>query len=100
MEYRIVCTNHEAVNGSTTHTHIVDVGTGGDPNKADRRWTVDEVLTAMRLGDVFYTRGETSGKVALVEPFDCSLCRRTYIRSKPDAVHDNNLNSLRVCRWN
>lgn len=97
--YRIVCTNQEPVNQPTTHAHIVAVGTGTDPNKADARWSLQEVLTAMDRGDTFYTQGTSSGKIARVEKYVCTLCRRTYIRSSPDAVHDNNLDNLRQCRW-
>lgn len=99
--YRIVCTEQEPVTEPTTHAHIVAVGTGTDPDKADKRWTLNEVLTGMDQGDVFYTEGVTSGKIALVEKYVCSLCRRTWIRSTADAVKDNNLDSLRRCRaWN
>lgn len=98
-QYRIVCTDQEPITQPTTHAHIVAVGTGSDPNKADTRWTLDEVLTAMDKGDVFYTQGETSGKIARVEKYVCSLCYRTWIRSTPDAVKDNNLDFLRRCSW-
>lgn len=97
--YRIVCTNQEPVNQPTTHAHIVAVGTGTDPNRADTRWSLQEVLTAMDRGDTFYTQGVSSGKIASVEKYVCGLCRRTYIRSTPDAVYDNNLDSLRRCNW-
>ena len=100
MRYRIVCTNQEPVNYPTTHAHIVAVGTGTDPNKADTRWSLAEVLAAMDRGDVFYTQGEQSAKIALVEKYQCSRCNRIYIRSTPDAVHDNNLDNLRRCNWN
>ena len=97
--YRIVCTNQEPVNQPTTHAHIVAVGTGTDPDKADKRWTLQEVISAMDSGDLFYTQGVSSGKIAYVEKYVCGRCHRTYIRSTPDAVHDNNLDSLRICRW-
>jgi hypothetical protein len=97
--YRIVCTNQEPVNQPTTHAHIVAVGTGTDPDKANKRWTLQELITAMDAGDVFYTKGVSSGKVAYVEKYVCMRCYRTYIRSTPDAVYDNNLDSLRLCRW-
>jgi hypothetical protein len=97
--YRIVCTDQEPTHQPTTHAHIVAVGTGDDPDRASQRWTLNEVLVAMDRGDVFYTRGKNSGAVASVEKYVCSLCWRTYIRSAPDAVTDNNLDSLRRCHW-
>lgn len=97
-DYRIVCTVQEPADQPPTHAHIVAVGTGTDPAQAAKRWTLDEVLTAMDRGDRFYTQGERTGRVALVEKYVCARCRRTYIRSNPDAVADNNLDGLRPCR--
>jgi len=97
--YRIVCTDQEPFYQPTTHAHIVSVGVGDDPESASNRWTLDEVLAAIDRGDVFYTRGKSTGAVAVVEKYICGRCRRTFIRSAPDAVTDNNLDSLRRCRW-
>jgi len=98
-DYRIVCTEQEPFNQPTTHAHIVAVGTGDDPNKADARWTLDEVLAAMDRGNRFYTVSPSTKKTALVEKYKCHLCWRTFIRSTPDAIHDNNLDSLRRCNF-
>ena len=98
--FRIVCTNQEPVCLPNNRAHIVAVGTGDDPDKADQKWTLDQVLAAMDRGDTFYTKGKHSERVAAVEKFNCHLCRRTYIRSTPDAVQDNNLDNLRRCNWN
>ncbi len=97
--HRIVCTVQVPTNHPTTNAHIVEVGTGTDPNKASQRWKLDEVIAAMDRGEVFYTQGVTSGKTALVEKWYCAHCGRYYIRTKADAVHDNNLDSLRICHW-
>ena len=96
--YRIVCTEQEPINQPTTHAHIVAVGTGTDPNNATKRWTLNDVLSAMDKGDSFYTEGTTSGKIAVVEPSPCRWCNRRHIRSSSDAVSDNNLDNLRRCR--
>ncbi len=98
-DYRIVCTEQKPFYQPTTHAHIVGVGTGLDPDKADRHWTLDEALSAMDRGDGFYTVSPSTGKTARVEKFTCNLCGRTFIRSTPDAIHDNNLDSLRRCRF-
>lgn len=98
-QYRIVCTEQEPVGHPHTDAHITNVGTGNDPNRADQKWTLDEVLHTMDQGHIFFTKGERSGKTALVEKYVCSHCQRTYIRSTPDRVEDNNLDSLRRCNW-
>ena len=95
--YRIVCTTQEPVNEPNRNAHIVAVGTGNDPARVDRRWTLDQVLRAMDSGDSFYTQGVQSGKIAAVEKYQCPYCRRTFIRSTPDAVADNNLDNLPRC---
>jgi hypothetical protein len=97
--YRIVCTIQVPATAAPTHQHIVEVGTGSDPNKADTRWTLAQVISAMDRGDTFYTLGVSSGKRAGITKFTCSWCTRIHIRSTPDAVPDNNLDNLRRCNW-
>ena len=98
-QYRIVCTTQEPVSQPTTHAHIVTVGTGNNPDQYSKYWMLADVLRAMDSGDIFYTKGETSGKTAYVEKVVCPSCRDTYIiRSAPDAITDNNLDNLRRCQ--
>lgn len=97
--YRIICTEQRPFGAPHSHAHIVAVGTGDTASHWNRRWTLDEVITAMARGDTFYTRGETSGRIANVERYNCASCNRTYIRSTPDAVQDNNLDNLPHCNW-
>lgn len=99
MIYRIVCTEQEPSYYPTTHAHIVAVGTSNGSSMASNRWSLNEVLAAMDRGDQFYTKGEQTGKIAGVVKYQCTRCFRTYIRSTPDAVQDNNLDNLRYCNW-
>jgi hypothetical protein len=73
------------------------VGVGDDPAKALRKWTLDEVLRAIDRGDVFYTKGASTGKLAIVMKYTCAPCHRVHIRSAADSVSDNNLNGIRNC---
>jgi hypothetical protein len=95
--YRIVCTEREDSPLPSGHSHIVAVGTGQDADRASKQWTESEVIAAMTQDD-FYTIGTTSGKRAAVESVHCS-CGRLVLRSAADAETDNNLDSLRTCRW-
>lgn len=97
--YRIVCTEQVPADNHPRNAKIVAVGTGTDPDKADQRWTVSKVVASMDRGDTFYTKGKVSGKVAKVEKYWCHACGAWHIRSSADAVIDNNLDSLRACRW-
>ena len=98
--YRIVCTIKAPADKPPSHQHIVAVGTGNDPDKADQRWALQEVLSAMDCGDTFYTIGERSGKRAEVEKYWCSHCGKWFIRSHKDNILDNNLDNLRQCNFN
>ena len=92
--YEIVCTDQT---GCTQGGHIVSVGTGADKNAATQKWSVRDVWTALDSGNVFYSSG--GGKVALVNKYNCP-CGLGSLRSAPDATTANNLDSLRLCRWN
>jgi hypothetical protein len=95
--YRIICTRKEDVSHPYRHSHIVQVGTGTTPTHYDRIWTVVEVLTAISLGDTFYTVSPSTGAVAGVHRVNCAHCQAPTIRSAPDAVKDNNLDNLPAC---
>src|ERR1043165_7442445 len=96
-QHRIVCTNQEPAGNSPTHAHIVAVGIGNSVERYAYRMALPDVIAAMNRGEVFYTKGEQSGKVALVNKVYCPQCSHEIIRSAPDAVHDNNLDSLAYC---
>lgn len=83
--YRIVCVEK--------NSHITAVGTGSDPNKASKRWTVSQVRQALENGDRFYTE-DTSGHQVDVEAYGDK-----WIRTDPDNETDNNLDNLRACRF-
>lgn len=99
MRYRIVCTTQEPAWEDHEHAAIDEVGTGTDPNRWSKRWTVAEVVAAIDGGDTFYTKGTRTGKEAEVNKFHCTRCDAERIRSAPDATTDNNLDSLRRCNW-
>lgn len=95
MARRIVCVDKS----NSDHTrHIVSVGIGTDPEHANSKEDVPTVRRNIQNGVRYFTKSESTGKVADVEPFDCS-CGVKTIRSKADAVRDNNLDNLRACQW-
>jgi hypothetical protein len=96
-QYQIVCTNRGPYGQTNSHSHITNVGTGSF-NGYDRYWTLNQVLTAMANGDTFYTVSPSTRAVALVESYHCARCGLYHIRSKPDAVADNNLDNLTACQ--
>ncbi len=95
--WRVVCVKRALVHRPTLHTHIVGVGTGDRTDWADMRWTLDQVLTAMDEGDIFYTQSETTGRIRLIAKYVCPHCQRTHIRSAESSVLDSDLDDLRSC---
>ena len=68
--YRVVCVEWQTFDDG--HRHIVAIGTGDNPRKAEERWTMTEVLFSMRFGqDRFYTE-DADGRSAGVD--------RVYLR--------------------
>jgi hypothetical protein len=98
-QHQIVCTEQEPVTAPRSHAHIVAVGTGIDRARATTRWTLSQVISAIDEGQAFYTVSPSTGKTALVLKVACGVCRHYIIRSHADAVHDNNLDNLRTCRF-
>jgi hypothetical protein len=93
-DYRIVCVNTEH-----PHRHILKVGTGTKADQYSRTWTVKEVRDALEAGDRFYTVSPSTGKEADVRADTCKEpnCTVKTIRSKADAVTDNNLDNIGAC---
>jgi hypothetical protein len=98
VTHRIICTERQTVSEPNSHAHIVKVGTIENDGWL-RLWTVDQILWAMSNGDTFYTKGKTNDVLASVIPDHCPLCGQPHIRSGPDAMADNNLDSLPTGKW-
>lgn len=96
--HRIVCTEQEPRSAPHDAAHIIAVGTGSMADKAEQRWTLDQVLNAIKEGNQFYTVSPSTGKEANVSKYECRGCGRSTIRSGADSVTDNNLDNLRQCR--
>jgi hypothetical protein len=90
-DYQVVCVTllHPA-----QHRHILSIGTTNSWSPV--RWTVDEVWTAIARGDQFYT-SDSRGRRALVERWQCGTCGLRTLRTRADAVTDNNLDQLPSC---
>jgi Protein of unknown function (DUF3892) len=83
VEYQIICVVKD-------RGHIAEVGITNDGRTYARKLTVAQVRQSIRDGHHFYTVSPSTGKKAYVEPHDT-------IRSRADAVTDNNLDNLSRC---
>jgi hypothetical protein len=102
QELRIVCTEQIPISQPTSHAHIVSVGidTNNDGLAEENHDLNKVVLDINNKTSIYYTYGHSSKKIALVEVIDCPThCGEKIIRSTPDAVIDNNLDSFRRCNW-
>lgn len=95
-EFQITCTEQVPSYNPSDHARIVAVGARNAYGQI-QRWTVDEVVTAIDRGHYFYTIGEYSGRKIYVEKYYCTSCGRYHIRTRPDDVRDNNLDSIARC---
>ena len=94
--YRVVCVEWQTFDDG--HRHIVAIGTGNNPRKAEERWTMTEVLFSMRFGqDRFYTE-DADGRSAEVDRAICDCGART-LGSVAGAIGTETLSSLRPCRF-
>jgi hypothetical protein len=96
-QYRIIGTRQESVDVPHVHAHVIIVGTEKLAGYS-KLWTITQVYNAMDQGDTFYTHGEKSGKDAAVEKYKCPHCAEKTLRSGPEAVTDNNLDTLPACQ--
>jgi hypothetical protein len=99
VAYRIVCTAKERWKPHARREHIVSVGVTRDATKTMLELVINvaKVRESLDTGDQFFTVGPDSGKRAGVRKFTCRKCGLRTIRSRKDAVVDNNLDNLPSC---
>jgi hypothetical protein len=88
-DYRIACVNKKL--SSSGDEHIVSVGISGEPDTI----TVQQAYRRMDARHYLYTMSPSTGEMVFVEKYRC--CDMDTLRSVPDGVHDNNLDSLNPC---
>ena len=95
--YRVICTAQVPRGNDRRHARIIGCGTGTDPENPDRLWTVRQMVRAMDLGTIFYTKGRISRKETEVMRYGGEDNGNWILKTQPDNVRDNNLNRLPVC---
>jgi hypothetical protein len=88
-DYLIACVNKKL--SSSGDEHIVSVGISGEPQKI----TVRQAYRRMDARHHLFTISPSTGAMVFVEKYRC--CDMDTLRTVPDGVHDNNLDSLDPC---
>jgi hypothetical protein len=100
MKKRVVCTDQLPLGVSPLCASIVTIGVSDNGSEfATEQLSVYETVRQIDQGVMFYVVGLETGKVALVEKYWCIRCSKYHIRTRADSTSDNNLDSLRYCRW-
>jgi hypothetical protein len=69
--HRVICTRQEPADRETHSAHSVSVGIATVPTANTRLMSLGEVWQAISYGEIFYTQGPQSDKVALVARHTC-----------------------------
>lgn len=88
-DYPIACVNKNR--SPSGDEHIVSVRIRGEPDTI----TVRQAYRRMDARHHLYTVSPSTGAMVFVEKYRC--CDMDTLRSVPDGVHDNNLDSLDPC---
>lgn len=100
MYKRVVCTDQLPFGASPFCSTIVSIGVSSNGSEfAEEQLSVDETVRQMDQGVVFYVLGLQTGKTTIVEKYWCLRCAKYHLRTRADSTTDNNLDSLRFCRW-
>ena len=80
--YLLHCVESSSLDGDGRHQHVIAieaVGQDGEPV----RWTLVEVIAAIRGGALFVAGGGQRGQAAVVEPTVCPSCPRLTLVTHP-----------------
>ena len=88
-DYPITCVNKKL--SPSGDEHIVSVRIRGEPDTI----TVQQAYRRMDARHHLYTVSPSTRAMVFVEKYRC--CDMDTLRSVPDGVHDNNLDSLDPC---
>lgn len=71
--YEVICLEADRDAEADGHGHVKGVLTW-DPDGGRRRWTMVEVIAAVRDGEVFQAGKGADGQAAVLEPAVCPRC--------------------------
>lgn len=96
MTYYVTCINKRPYH-SDPHTRIEYIGTNElrDARAYSKKWAVNDVIVAIRRGDVFYSTDASGDIVKLVI---ATHNGREYVKTQSDDIQPDNLLSKPECK--
>ena len=83
--HRVWCVELDDIDGSATHRHVVALATSGADGRRSR-WTIVQVIAAIREGELFVVGEGGRGQAAVLEPWICPHCRRATVITHPSGA--------------
>ena len=83
--YEVVCVQTDTGVKADGHHHVTAVETW-DPDGGRTRWTLVQVIAAVRDGEVFRAGEGGDGQVAVLEPAVCRRCSLATLLVDPPSV--------------
>lgn len=71
--YRVVCLETDAAAEADGHDHVTSIETW-DPDGGRTRWTLVQVVAAVRDGELFHAGKSADGQAGVLEPAVCPHC--------------------------
>lgn len=84
---RVWCVETDRVVGPPGHRHVVALEASGADERR-YRWTIVQVIAAMRDGALFVVGGGGRGQAAVLEPSVCAVCHRATVVTHPPTALD------------
>lgn len=83
--YRVWCIETDDLDGVGDHRHVIALETAGADEGAFR-WTLVQVIAAIRDGELFVVGGGARGQATVLEPAVCPRCPRATLATHPADV--------------
>ena len=84
--YRVVCVDTDLAAKADGHDHVTAIETW-DPDGGRTRWTLVQVIAAVRDGEQFHAGKGGDGQAAVLEPAVCPRCPvATLLVDPPEVV--------------
>ena len=76
------CIETDGVAGPNGHRHVVAIEASGADERRSR-WTIVQVIAAIRDGALFVVGGGGRAQAAVLEPSVCAVCQRATVVTDP-----------------